>query len=327
VTRGGGAFSVAALALAVVVVSALAAGPVWGAFSSKAAVTGANSITAATDFRAPVATDAVIAKTTGGHGGYIKKSGTYYVYANVTDSGSPASGVSTAKANVSTITSGQTAVALSAGTFVVDGVSYNRRSAALTAASTLVAGTFAYTLTMTDVAGNSRTETGFDVTVDTTVPTAADIQTSNGGAIAGRADADDKITYTYSEEPEANSILAGWSGASTNVVVRLNQVAAADTVTIYNSTNATLLPLGTINLGRTDYTTANLTFGLTGTASTMVLSGNQLFVTLGTQWAAATTAASTGSMIWTPSATVTDLAGNATATTAKTESGSADKDF
>lgn len=326
-SRGGGALSVAALAFAAVVVSALAAGPVWGAFSSKAAITGSNTITAATDFRAPVATDTVIAKTAGGHGGYIKKSGTYYVYANVTDSGSPASGVSSAKANVSTITSGQTAVTLSAGTFVVDGVSYNRRSASLTAASTIVPGSLPYTLTMTDVAGNSRTEAAFTVNVDNTAPAAADIQTTNGGAIAGRADIGDKITFTYSEEPESNSVLAGWSGAATNVVVRLNQVAAADTVTIYNSTNATLVPLGTINLGRTDYTTANRTFGASGTASTMVLSGNQVFVTLGTQSGAATTAAAAGSMIWTPSATATDLAGNATATTADTESGAADKDF
>ncbi|HEX3241305.1 MAG TPA: hypothetical protein VHR18_14350 [Solirubrobacterales bacterium] len=326
-TRGGSALSVAAAAFAVVVVSALAAGPVWGAFSSKAAVTGSSTITAATDFRAPVATDTVIAKTTGGHGGFIKKSGTYYVYANVTDAGSPASGVSTVKANLSTITPAQTAASLSAGTFTVDGVAYNRRSAAITAASTIVPGALPYTLTMTDVAGNSRTEAGFSVDVDNTVPTAADIQTSNGGAIAGRADAGDKITFTYSEEPEQNSILAGWSGASTSVVVRLNQVAAADTVTIYNATNATLLPLGTIALGRTDYTTANLTFGATGTASTMVLSGNQVFITLGTQSAAATTAAATGTMTWTPSATVTDLAGNATATTADTESGAADKDF
>lgn len=326
-SRRGGALSVTALALAVGLASALAAGPVWGAFSSKAAVTGSSSITAAADFRAPEATATVIAKTTGGRGGYIKKSGTYYIYANVTDSGSPASGVSTVKANVGTITSGQTAVTLSAGTFTVDGVSYNRRSASLTAGSGIVAGLLGYSLTLTDVAGNSQTESGFSVTVDNTVPAAADIQTANGGAIAGRADIGDKITFTYSEEPDPNSILAGWSGAATNVVVRLNQVTANDTVTIYNSTNATLLPLGTINLGRTDYTTANRTFGATGTASTMELSGNQVFVTLGTQSGAATTAAATGSMIWTPSATVTDPAGNATSTTTKTESGAADKEF
>ena len=315
------------LALALGLTSLLAAGSVWGAFSSKSASNTGSTITAAADFRAPVATDTVIAKTSGGHGGAIKKSGTYYVYANVTDSGKPASGVSTVKANVSTITASQTAVTLSAGTFTVDGVSYNRRSGSLTAASTLTGATATYTLTMTDVAGNSRTESGFSVDVDNTVPTATDVQTTNQGAIAGRADIGDKITYTFSEEPEPDSIVNEWDGEELDVVVRLNQVAAADTVTIYDETNKTLLPLGTINLGRTDYATANLTFGASGTDSTMELSGNQLFITLGTQSAAATTAAATGSMIWTPVATLTDIAGNAMATTARTESGSADRDF
>lgn len=307
--------------------SLLTAGDVWGAFGSKNAVSAGNVITAAADFSAPTASDTVIAKTTGGHGGVIRKSGTYYVYANVSDGGNPASGVSTVKANVSSITASQTAVSLSAGAFTVDGVAYNRRSASLTAASTLTGVTAPYTLTMTDVGGNSRTESGFAVNVDNTVPTASDIQTANGGAIAGRADAGDKITYTFSEEPEADSIVNEWDGELLDVVVRLNQVSAADTVTIYNETNKTLLPLGTISLGRTDYTTANRTFGATGTPSTMVLSGNQIFITLGTQSGAGTTAAATGSMIWTPSATVTDLAGNAMSTTTKTESGAADKDF
>ena len=72
-------------------------------------------------------------RPTGGVGGFIKKGGTYYVYANVTDTGNPASGVSTVNANVSAITSGSTAATLTAGTFTVDGVSYNRRSASLTA--------------------------------------------------------------------------------------------------------------------------------------------------------------------------------------------------
>lgn len=309
-----------------VALGAVTAGSVWGAFA-KNAVTGSNSITAAADFRAPTVTASVIAKTAGGHGGQIKKGGAYYVYANVTDTGNPSSGISTVKANVSTITSAQTAATLSAGTYTVDGVSYNRRSNSITAGSSLAADSFPYTLTSTDVAGNSRTETGFTVDVDNTVPSAADIQTSNGGSTVGLAEAGDKITFTFSEEPEPDSIINEWDGASTKVVVRLNHVAANDTVTIFNAANSSVLPLGTINLGRTDYTTANRTFGASGTISTMVLSGNQIFVTLGTQSAAATTAAAAGTMTWTPSATATDLAGNATSTTARTESGAADKDF
>lgn len=306
-------------------VASVFAGVVWGKFSADA-VSNANTITAATDFRAPTATATTIAKTTGGVPGYVKKSGTYYVYANVTDTGNPASGVSTVKANVSTITSGSTAVTLSAGTFTVGGVTYNRRSGSLTAASGIAPSSLPYTLTMTDVAANSRTESGFTVNVDNTVPAASDVQTSNGGSTNGLAEQGDKINFTFSESPDPNSVLSGWSGASTSVVVRLNQ-ATNDTVTIYNAANSTLLPLGTINLARSDYTTANRTFGASGTASTMVLSENTITVTLGTQSAAATTAAGTGAMIWTPAAGATDWAGNATSTTARTESGSADTDF
>lgn len=317
----------AALALALALASMLAGGATWGGFTSKTPATSINNkITAATDFLAPTVTETIVAKTTGGIAGTIHKGGTYYVYANATDTGNPASGVSTIKANVSSITSGTTATALSAGTFTVEGKSYTRRSASLTAASTLAAGSAGYTLTVTDANANARTQEGFSVEVDNTAPTGADVQTANGGAIAGRADVGDKITFTFSKEIDPNSVLAAWSGASTPVVVRLNQ-ATKDTVTVYNSTNATLLPLGTITLPAGDYTTANITFGASGTASTMTMEGTKIVLTLGTQSAAATTAAATGTMSWTPSATATDASGNPTATTAVAESGAADKEF
>jgi hypothetical protein len=316
----------ALVALSLGLVSSLAGGAVWGAFSKTAANSG-NTITAAADFVAPEATGTVIAKSTGSTAGAIKKGGTYYVYANVVDSGNPASGVNTVTANVTTITSGTTAASLSSGSFEIGGVEYNRRSAKLTAGSSLTAGTYSYSLTMKDVAGNSSTESGFGVIVDNTAPSASDVQTTNVGS-AGHAEAGDKITLTFSEEIEPETVLSEWTGPSTKVVVRLNNGGESnDSVTIYNSTNKTQLPLGTIELGRTDYTTANITFGASGTASTMVLSGNQIILTLGTQSAAAGTASGTGTMKWTPSATVTDVAGNAMSTTARSESGSADKDF
>lgn len=320
------AASAAILVLMVALTSVLANSAVFGWVSKTPATSINNKITAATDFIAPTITETVIAKTTGGIAGTIRKGGTYYVYANGADTGNPASGVSTIKANVSSITSGQTAATLSAGTFTVEGQSFTRRSASLTAGSTLAAGSASYALTVTDANANARTESGFTVDVDNTAPAGTDVQTTNGGAIAGRADADDKITYTFSKELDPNSVLAGWTGASTSVVVRLNQ-ATKDTITVYNATNATLLPLGTISLNATDYTTASITFGATGTASTMTMSGNQIFVVLGTQSAAATTAAATGTMIWTPAAGATDASGNPTSTTAVNESGTADKEF
>jgi hypothetical protein len=318
---------VAAAIVAVLLGSAaLAQESVWGNFTAKAPSAG-NSITAATDFRAPTVSASTLAKTGGGTTGQIKKGGTYYAYANVSDTGNPASGVATVTANVSTITAGSTAVALSAGSFTAGGVSYGYRSAALTAGTGLAAGSYSYSLTTTDTAGNSKTHSGYSVVVDNTVPAGTDVQTANGGTTNGLAQAGDSISFSFSKAIDPNSIRSGWSGSSTNVVLRLNNGSGSsnDTVTVYNATNATQLPLGSVNLGRTDYTSANITFGATGTASAMTMSGNTITITLGTQSAAATTAAATGTMTWTPSASATDPAGNGTATAAVTET--ADKEF
>ena len=298
----------------------------FGAFTTTATNSG-DTFATATDYRAPTQNRSVIAKSAGGTPGFIKQGGTYFVYADLTDTGNPASGISTATSNNSSLTSLATSTALASGSFSVGALSYNRRSASQTATASLTAGTYTYTVTSADVAGNSATQT-YSVTVDNTVPTGSGIQTTNGGANAGRPEQSDTITYTFSEPIDPNSVLAGWTGAVTNVVVRANNnTPTNDQLLIFNSTNASQLPLGTVNLGRTDYTTANITFGATGTASSMSMSGNSITVVLGTQSAAGTTAAATGTMVWTPSATATDRAGNAETTTNVTESGTADKEF
>jgi hypothetical protein len=322
------ALAAAAIVAVLIGSAALARPSVWGNFTSKAPSPG-NSITAAADFRAPTASGSAIGKTAGGIAGQIKKGATYYVYANVSDSGNPASGVAGVTANVNSLTSGATAVALSAGSFNANGVSYGYRSAAQTAGTSLAAGSYPYSLTLTDVAGNSQTQSGFSVTVDNTGPSGTDVQTPSVGTTNGLAQAGDTISFTFSKAIDPNSILPGWSGSATGVVVRLNNGSgsANDTVAVYNSANATQLPLGSVNLGRVDYTGASITFGASGTASSMTMSSNTITVTLGTQSAAATTAAATGTMTWTPSASATDPAGNAASTTAVTESGAADKDF
>jgi hypothetical protein len=317
-----------ALAAFLLGAATLSRGSVWGNFTATTSNAG-NLITAATDFRAPTASAAVIGKTAGGTVGQIKKAGTYYVYANVSDTGNPASGVSTVTANVSSITSGATAVALVAGSYTAGGVSYKYRSAAQTAGTGLAAGSYSFSLTATDAAGNAGTQSGYSVTVDNTVPTGTDVQTTNGGATAGLAEAGDKITFSFSEALDPNSILSGWSGAATNVVVRLNDGNGSgnDTVTVFNAANTTQLPLGSVNLGRADYTSSSITFGATGTASSMTMSSSTITITLGTQSAAATTAGATGTMTWTPSSSATDAAGNGVSTTTVTESGTVDREF
>jgi len=306
---------------------AVAAGTAYAIFSKQRTVP-SNAFTTAADWSAPTTSSSVIAKTVGYTPGYIKQGGTYYVYANVTDVGNPPVGVSTVTTNVSTITTGSTAVSLVSGSYSVGGVSYNYRTASITANASLSAATYTYSITATDAGSRSATTNTWSVVVDNTVPTASDIQAVNGGSIVGRAEIGDTITYTFSEPIEPNSILAGWTGASTSVVLRLNDGGlGSDTVTIFNAANTAQLPLGSVSLAQTGYTSANRTFGATGTASTMVMSGNAITITLGTQSGAATTASANGTMVWTPSATATDRAGNAETTTTRNESNPNDKEF
>jgi hypothetical protein len=279
------------------------------------------------DTTPPAVSSTVISKTTPYLPGYIRQGGTYYVYANVADAGCAPSGIATVTANVSTITTGATAVALVMGSYTVGGVTYNYRSASRTANAALAAGAKAYTITSTDNATNSQTQTGYSVTVDNTRPTGSTVQTANGGATAGKPEAGDRATLTFSEAIDPETVLAGWTGASTSVVVRIANNGGGDLLTIRNAANTAQLPLGSVNLIGTAYVTATRDFGATGTASTMVLSGDTITITLGTPSGATGTQATTGTMTWTPTATVTDRAGNTCMTTVANETGAADFEF
>jgi hypothetical protein len=313
------------LALLLLVV---AAGTAYAVFVKQRTVP-SNAFSTASDWSPPNTSSSVIAKTVGYNSGYIKQGGTYYVYANVADVGNPPAGMSTVTANVSTVTTGSTGVSLVAGSYSIGGVSYNYRTNSITANASLTANTYTYSITATDAGSRSATTNTWSVIVDNTVPAASDIQAVNKtGGIAARAEIGDTITYTFNEPIDPNSILASWTGASTNVVLRLNNGGlSSDTVTIFNAANSAQLPLGSVSLARTDYASANLTFGATGTPSTMVMSGNAITITLGTQSAAATTAASNGTMVWTPAAAATDRAGNACSTSTRNEANPNDKEF
>jgi hypothetical protein len=275
----------------------------------------------------PSVSTTVVSKTTPYLPGFIRQAATYFVYANVTDGGCAPSGIATVRADVSTITTGSTAVALSAGAFTVGGVAYNYRSASLTANATLTAGAKAYTITSTDNAANGQTQTGYSVTVDNTQPAGSDVQIVNGGATAGKPEAGDSVTLTFSEIIDPESVLAGWTGAATDVVVRVANVGGGDVVTIWNAANTAQLALGTIDTNGTQYVTADRDFGATGTASTMVQSGATITITLGTPSGATGTQGPPRAMDWMPVATATDRAGNACQTTVATESGAADVEF
>ena len=279
------------------------------------------------DVVAPSVGASVIAKTTPYLPGYIHQGGTYYVYASVADGGCSPSGVASVSADASTVTTGQTTVALASGSFTAGGVSYTHRSASLTANTSLTAGAKAYTLTATDVAGNGATQSGISVTVDNSRPVGADVQTTNGGGTPGKPELGDSMTLTYSETVDPESVLTGWTGAAMNVVIRITQNAGGDVLTVRNGANTTQLPIGSINLIGTAYVTTTRNFGASGTSSTLIQSGSTITITLGTPSGTTGTQATTAVMAWTPTTTVTDRAGNPCMTTVATETGAADIDF
>ncbi|MBS1879769.1 MAG: hypothetical protein JST31_09665 [Actinobacteria bacterium] len=330
-----------ALALVAVAALALVATAVaLAAFAARADHSG-EIVTAVPDFTAPAITATAVGKSAGGATGFVKQGGSYYAYAAVAaDTGNPPSGIASVKANVETLTTGQAAVAMEAGSFPAGGSTYNYRAGPLTANATLAEGAKSFAVTSADVAGNTKAANGA-VTVDNTPPQAADIQTTNAGT-NGLAEQNDTVVYTVSEPVEPESILGGWSGTATNVVVRiydnglLGLPLGDDELVVYNAANTAELPLGKVDLGRGDYVSGllggQITFGASGTASKMTMSGNTVTIVLGTYAAVGlvvgrSTAAGTGTMTWTPVATPIDRAGNVMSTAPATEAGPADRDF
>ena len=279
-----------------------------------------NIITAMPDFRGPTVSATAIGKSSGGATGFIRTGATYRIYATVTDVGTPPSGVSTVRADVSTVTAGQTAVALTAGSYPVGGVTYNYRSAQLTAGA-LPNGNRSFTITATDAAANVTPVTN-SVTIDSTAPAPSNISATGG--IAGRPEVNDVLTLTTTDTLDSFSLLANWTGAATTVQVRFVNNTGADRLQVWNAAGTTQVPFGTIALGRTDFTTGTLAFN----GSTMSQTNGVITVTLGAPVVGAvTTVAGTGTMVWTPSATATDRAGNAMPTAAFNEPAPADRDF
>ncbi len=307
----------------------LPAGTAQGSHTIYAVGSQAETASATLTVNRPTVATAVIDKSAGGLASAIKQGGTYYVYANVTGSGSPPAGLASLTADVSAISTGQSAAALSSGTYTVDGQSYNYRSALLTAKSTLSAGTDSFTVKLTDSAGTA-TSTSYSVTVDNTAPRTSNIQTTNvTGGTVGKPEAGDTVIFSYTNAVDPTTVLSGWDGSAQPVVVDIidGGTSGDDKLEVLNASTLAQLPLGSIDLGRKDYVTKTTTFGASGTAASMVMSGGAITVTLGTPSATAGTAAATGTLVWTPSTTVTDAAGNAVSANTVNESGASDKDF
>jgi len=299
----------AASVLAVLALAALAVGLSSASFT--AGSQNPQTVSAVADFVAPSAGASAIVKSQGGVGGYIKAKGSYHVYADVSESGNPASGTASVKADVSALTSGQTAVALSAGSYTVGGASYDYRSAQLTASSGLGAGSKSYSLALADAAGNTRSQS-FTAIVDNGPFAGSGFETANAsGGTSGRAERGDTVSFSFSEAPDPASIVAGWDGsASRAVTVSIADKSGNDTLSVSGAT------VGSVAL-QGDYTTSGRT--TTFSASTMSVSGATVTIVLGTDSAGnARTETDKNKPVWTPSASTYDAAGNACATTTVT---------
>ncbi len=270
-----------------------------------------NEINSAPDWVPPMTSRATLLKSEGGTPGYIRQGGDFRILAQVVDDGNPASGVATAKGQIS----GRPDAALTAGSFSAGGVSYNQRSGLETLGAPIAAGTYGLAIASTDGAGNSGTQGGFSFVVDNTAPSAADIETANHvGGTAGRAEQGDSVIFTMSEQIDPYSLVSIWDGTgSQNVVVRINNNTAPggnDQLLVYNAQNTAALPVGSVNLNRNNYVSANVTFGVSGTASTMTQSGATVTIVLGTQAGASARVNKKASLAWTPSTAAFDRAGN-----------------
>jgi signal peptidase I len=318
--------------------AAIGASPALATFGSHPAA--AQTLTTKNDWVPPQAVPVLARPSSGYLTGVVRQGGTYYVYANITDTGIPSSGIASETTDTSTLTTGATAVALTPGSFPLNGTSYSYRSALQTANGSITEGGKAYSIASADGAGNLGTQL-FAATVDNTAPFASDVQAANhGGGVTGKAEPGDTIAFTFNEQIDPESILSGWTGASTNVTVRLIDGGCVllfvgcqnDSLRVFNSANNAALPFGTVDLLRTDYTGG----GLAGTqspvyftGSTMLQSGSVITMTLGTATnATATTAGGTATMSWASTTSPWDAAGNTATGNVVSETGSpADSDF
>ena len=295
-------------------------GATFAAFTSPADNPG-NVVTAAPDWRGPTVSGG--AGKLNGPLGYARQGDNVYLFLNVDDTGNPASGVQSVTASVTVPGYGTVNLLMTAGTYTVRGQTYNYRSDPQTIPP-LADQTLNVVVTATDNAGNA-TNTTIPFAVDNTGPTASAIQTANkAGGILGRPEQGDTITYTFSEPMDPYSIINGWDGSASNVTLRFNDNVRAfgrlDTVTIHNG--STTIPLGTVNLGDKDFVGGTVDFA----DSQMTMTGNAITIVLGTTGSSLTTGTGNNTMQWSPSATATDIAANAMATTVRDETGT-DRDF
>jgi hypothetical protein len=122
-----------------------------------------SSFSVAPDFTAPTVVRTRVADLSNPPSYGLRQCRFYQAYAEVTDTGNPASGVASVEADLTGLSGGSGRDTLAAGLYSLDGVGYGYRSLPLLV--TVAPGTASYGLFSTDFAGNARRAGDFPVTV------------------------------------------------------------------------------------------------------------------------------------------------------------------
>ncbi|MBE7326005.1 signal peptidase I [Nocardioides sp. Y6] len=193
------------------------------------------------------------------------------------------------------------------------------------------------------VDGLGRTTTSTVVTRSVAVTfLGADVQSANGGDTVGRSETGDSFTYTFSHEVNPASILAGWNGQPRAVIARVRDTGSSyfsgsdEDVFDVVTTNEAPINLGVVNL-KEDYILAGRSAQFDSTMTATTVAGPDgtprtvVTISFGSLRAwhltAPKTVSSSSTMVWTPSALVTDTVGRPLSTAPVLETGPLDREF
>jgi hypothetical protein len=179
---------------------------------------------------------------------------------------------------------------------------------------------YRYQYVVSDNVGNS---TSYTSTNAARVPPVAAAIDSIPNPKDGRANNGDKIVYTFSTVMDPASIMSGWNGSSTNVTASFDHCSGSGSPDCLTVQSVQSVNLGSVNL-QGSYVANGSSKHYTATATMVMATVNgRSVVTLALTSSPSSndvlTDTNTYQMMWTPSASAKDTAGNAMSTTAVTQ--------
>lgn len=187
-------------------------------------------------------------------------------------------------------------------------------------------GTIIFSARATDASGNTSQPGTTTSTKDVTAPAVTNVVLSNSGGNLGRIEENDVVTVTYSEPLDASKICSNWSSdTATQTISGNNQVTvtvnSSDSLSVsVTNSGCSTFRFGTVALGKDYENSGSVSFRGSGSrASTVVWNPTTktMAITLGELDSGTpnSTAQSAAAAKFTPSSSLSDIAGNALPTT------------